>query len=266
MKLFQNYLSNRKQRVVFSGFSSEYSSIDSGVPQGSVLGPLLFLIYINDLEKNIKSNVRFLADDTMLFSVVNNPAISANELNHDLKVNPDLKKQATELLFSCNKNSPNHPSLFFNESVVPKVKDQKHLGLTLDSKLSFKSHVNEKIIKGKKDIGIIKYLSKFLPMKTLYQMYKALGRSHLDYCDTIYHIPASKSQINLGVTLNLLMEKVERIQYQATLAITGTWQGKNRSKPYKELGRETLSARRCCRRILQIHKIEKYKTPFYLRD
>ena len=80
-----NYLSNRKQRVVLNGLSSDYSSIDSGVPQGSVLGPLLFLIYINDLE-NIKSNVIFFADDTMLFSVVNNPAISANELNHDLKV------------------------------------------------------------------------------------------------------------------------------------------------------------------------------------
>ena len=96
LKLFQNYLSNRKQRVVLNGFSSDYSSIESGVPQGPVLGPLLFLIYINDLEKNIKSNVNFFADDTMLFSVVNNhtmlfsvvnnPALSANELNHDLKV------------------------------------------------------------------------------------------------------------------------------------------------------------------------------------
>ena len=85
LKHFQNYLSNRKQRVVLNGFSSNYSSIDSGVPQGSVLGPLLFLIYINDLEKNIKSNVIFFAGDT-LFSVVNNPTISANELNHDLKV------------------------------------------------------------------------------------------------------------------------------------------------------------------------------------
>ena len=152
-KLFQNYLSNRKQRVVVNVFSSDYSSIDSGVPQGSVLGPLLFLIYINDLEKNIKSNVKCFADVTILFSVVTNPAISANELNHDLKVisqwayqwkmnfNPDLNKQATELLFSCKKNSPNHPSLFFNESVVPKVKEQKHLGLTLDSKLLFERHV-----------------------------------------------------------------------------------------------------------------------------
>ena len=87
LKLFQNYLSNRKERLVLNGFSSDYSSNDSGVPQGSVLGPLLFLIYINDLEKNIKSNVKFSADDAVLFSVVNNPVISANELNHDLKVN-----------------------------------------------------------------------------------------------------------------------------------------------------------------------------------
>ena len=86
LKLFQNYLNNRKQRVILNDFSSVYSSIDSGVPQGSILSPLLFPIYINDLEKNIKSNVIFFADDTMLFSVVNNPAISANELNHDLKV------------------------------------------------------------------------------------------------------------------------------------------------------------------------------------
>ena len=82
----QNYLSNRKQCIVHNGFSSDYSGIGSGVPQGSVLGPLLFLIYINDLEKNIKSNVNFFADDTMLFSVVNNPAMSAYELNHDFKV------------------------------------------------------------------------------------------------------------------------------------------------------------------------------------
>ena len=97
-------------------------------------------------------------------------------------------------------------------------------------------------------------------------MYKALVLSHLDYYDTIYHIPASNSQINFGVTLNSLMEKVERPQYQAALAITGTWQGINRYKLYEELGWETLSDSRGCRRILQIHSIEKYKTHSYLRD
>ena len=82
--LFQNYINNRKQRVVLNGAFSEYSSIESGVPQGSILGPLLFLIYINDLEKNIKSNIKFFADDTMLFSIVKDPDISAEDLNHDL--------------------------------------------------------------------------------------------------------------------------------------------------------------------------------------
>ena len=64
LKLFQNYLNNRKQRVVINGFQADYSNIESGIPQGSVLGPLLFLIYINDLERNIKYNVKIFADDT----------------------------------------------------------------------------------------------------------------------------------------------------------------------------------------------------------
>ena len=64
---FQNYVNNRKQSVVLNGSNSSYSTVASGVPEGSVLGPLLFLIYINDLEGNIKSNIKFFADDTMLF-------------------------------------------------------------------------------------------------------------------------------------------------------------------------------------------------------
>ena len=97
-------------------------------------------------------------------------------------------------------------------------------------------------------------------------MYKALVRSHLDYCDIIYHMPALNNQINLGVTLTSLMETVERTRYQAALAITGAWQGSNRSQLYEELGWESLSDRRWCRRILQIHKIKNNTTPSYLRD
>ena len=66
LKLFQNVLRNRKQCVVLNGSYSDNSVIKPGVPQDSVLGPLLFHIYINDLEKNIKSNIKFFADDTML--------------------------------------------------------------------------------------------------------------------------------------------------------------------------------------------------------
>ena len=130
---------------------------------GSVPGPLLFLIYINDLERNIKSNVNNFADDTMLFSAVNDLVISANELNQDLKVinqwayqrkmefNPNPNMQAIELLVSCKKNSPNHPSFFFNGTTGPKVNEQKHLGLILDSKLSVERHLNEKNHEGKKN-------------------------------------------------------------------------------------------------------------------
>ena len=72
--------------MVLNRSHSSHSTVKSGVLQGSVLGPLLFLIYINDLERNIKSNIKFFADDTMLFSIVNDPTISANNLNHDLHI------------------------------------------------------------------------------------------------------------------------------------------------------------------------------------
>ena len=93
-----------------------------------------------------------------------------------------------KFLFSCKKVGPIHPHLIFNGTVVKKVNEQKHLGLILESGLSFEKHLSEKIMKAKKNVGILKHLSKFLPLKTLDQMYKAPVRSHLDYCDIIYHI------------------------------------------------------------------------------
>ena len=132
------------------------------------------------------------------------------------------------------------------------------LGLTLDPGLSFEKHISEKVIKAKKNIGILKHLSKFLPLKTLDQMYKALVRYHLDYCDVIYHIPSITHQPPLGRTLSSLMEKVERV--------TGAWQGSSRSKIYDELGWETLSDRRKYRRVLQIHKILNNNTLSYLNE
>ena len=124
LNLFQNYLNDRKQPVVLNGSFSEFTIIESGVPQGSILGPLLFLIYINDLETNIKSNIIFFADDTMLYSIVKDPNLSAIDLNHDLDVinkwahqwkfefNPDTLKQATEVFIflekQCSKPSTNY--------------------------------------------------------------------------------------------------------------------------------------------------------------
>ena len=161
LNLFQNYLTNRKQRVILNGYSSELSSIESGVPQGSILGPLLFLIYINDIERNIKSNIKFFADGTMLFSIVKDPLITANDLNHDLDLitkwayqwklefNPDPSKQAVEIIFTCKKEKVVHPHLFFNGTKVDKLKEHEHLGLTLQSNLNFRKHITDKIKKAK---------------------------------------------------------------------------------------------------------------------
>ena len=119
-----------------------------------------------------------------------------------MEFNPDSSKQATEVLFSCKKNRANHPQLIFNRSAVVKVNEQKHLGLILEPGLLFDKHLSEKIIKAKRNIAILKYLSKFLPLRTLDQMYKALVRSYLDYCDIIYHIPSITHQPPLGMTSN----------------------------------------------------------------
>ena len=121
---FSNYLSNRRQRVVLNGKESGWAPIQSGVPQGSVLGPLLFLIYINDLERGILSKIKFFADDTSLYSIVEDPITSATELNHDLGIisnwawlwkmrfNPDPTKPAEEIVFSHKRFKPYHQPLF----------------------------------------------------------------------------------------------------------------------------------------------------------
>ena len=106
--LLKNYLYNREQRVVLNGQTSEWKRIYSGVPQGSVLGPLLFLIYINDLADGITSTCKIFADDISLFSKVldvNKLVIELKKINEwayqwEMQFNPDLNKQANEVIFS----------------------------------------------------------------------------------------------------------------------------------------------------------------------
>ena len=277
LALLSNYLSDRKQRVVINGQESDWGVVESGVPQGSVLGPLLFLIYINDLEKGIKSNIKFFADDTSLFSIVRDPTYTAIELNHDLdqiknwayqwkmSFNPDPNKQAVELLFSQKRIKANHPPLYFNNQEVVSVSHHKHLGLILDSKLSFSKHINEKISSARKGIGIIKYLSPYAPLKTLDQIYKMFVRPHFDYCDIIYHRPQILNPFDSSISLNFLMQNLESTQYQAALAVSGAWKGTNMNKLYDELGWESLSDRRWFRRLLQFYKINNNLTPPYLK-
>ena len=121
LNILSDFLRNRKQRVTLNGQSSSWTNVNAGVPQGSILGPLLFLIYINDLPDGLSSNAKLFADDTSLFSVVHDINTSTIELNSDLKkindwafqwkmtFNPDSSKQAQEIIFSRKLKKTTHP-------------------------------------------------------------------------------------------------------------------------------------------------------------
>ena len=143
LSLIQSFLKDRKQRTVLNGQSSSWGDISAGVPQGSILGPLFFLVYINDLTADLKCNVKLFADDTSLFTVVEDSNTAANDMNHDLELisqwaydwkmsfNPDPQKQAVELVFSKKKVEIHHPVIRFNNIPVTKVDQHKHLGVVL---------------------------------------------------------------------------------------------------------------------------------------
>ena len=90
-------------------------------------------------------------------------------------------------------------------------------------------------------------------------------RPHLDFCDVIYHEPCITNPFDSSINLKYLMNTIERIQYQAALAITGAWKGTNLDKIYEELGWESLTNRRYCRRLFQFYKIQFELSPPYLR-
>ena len=150
------------------------------------MGPILFLIYINDLPDGIKSICKIFADDTSLFSKVKDKNCSTVELNNDLRIisnwafrrkmsfNPDSNKQAVQIFFSKRQHEKdNYPPLNFHGDIVQTAISQNHLGLVLDSKFDFNEHISNNINKCNKIIGIMKELSLFLSRKTSQKIYES---------------------------------------------------------------------------------------------
>ena len=125
--------------------------------------------------------------------------------------NPDLTKQAQEVIFCGKSHSLKHPRLYFNSLVVEKVKTQKCLGLKLDKRLTVREHSKDKFAIVNKGIGMSKTLSNNLPRHSLIALYKAFMQPHLDYADIIYGKPN-----NMNICNN-----IENLQYGAAQAITG---------------------------------------------
>ena len=187
LNLSRDFLNDRKQRVVLNGQLSTWKSVNAGVPQVSILGPVLFLIYINDLTEGLSSNAKLFADNTSLFSDIHDIQTSANNLNKDLEkiskwttqwtmnFNPDTTKQAQEAIFSPKSKRKVHPPLLFNNASVTRTSSQKHLGIKLDNQLKFDDHL--KIVSGKisKTIGLLRKLQIFYQELHLSQYIKLLS-------------------------------------------------------------------------------------------
>ena len=162
-----------------------------------------------------------------------------------------------EVIFSVKRSKIEHPTLNLGINDVTRNDEQKHLGLILDSKLNFKSHIRQAILKARRGIGMIKYPSKYVSRDILDQIYKLYVRPYLDYGDIIYHRHDPEMLQNFTI-------RPEQTQYSAALAVTGAWRGTNRQKIYMELGWESLYNRRWFRRLGHIFNLRRTGTPDYL--
>ena len=146
-----NYLENRLQRVCLNNCTSTWQSINAGVPQGSILGPPLFLIFINDIVKDIRGIIRLFADDTILFDIVEDPLLTGITLNVDLSRIFAWSKQwlvefqrikQESFIASKKRVKPRHPPLHMGNTQIKEVDSHKHLGIELANDMSWKNHIN----------------------------------------------------------------------------------------------------------------------------
>ena len=168
--------------------------------------------------------------------------------------NPDRSKQVQEVIFSRKIKKATHPPLLFNNNNVSQVNSQKHLGVIVDVKLTFEEHLKNVLNKTNKTIGLLRKLSNLLPRQALVTIYKAFIRPFLDYVDVLYDQAFNNS----------FHAKIESIQYNACLAITGAIRGTSREKIHQELGLESPQLRRWYRKLCLFYKVFKNEHPKYL--
>ena len=188
-KWFASYLKGRKQYVSLNGKKSDYKQVLHGVPQGSVLGPLLFIIYINDLPNALLfSNATLFADDTCL--LYSNPSLKCIEkrLNVDLKrlfkwlcankISLNVSKTEVLLFRNTHKVINHNVRLKLNGKTLPLSKSVKYLGVQLDDHLSWKFHFESLAVKLRKSNGIISKLRHNVPQSILLFFYNSFFESH----------------------------------------------------------------------------------------
>ena len=259
---FKSYLSDRKQRVVLPSTVSEWTFIRAGVPQGSILGPLLFLVYINDIVRDIGSNIRLFADDTSIFIIVDSPATAADSLNTDLTkisqwaatwlvtFNP-AKTEA--LLFSRKLNRPQHPPLYMQNHLISEVDVHKHLGLYFTNDCTWHNHINYIKEKAWHRLNIMRKLKFKLDRKSLEIIYLTFIRPLLEYGDVIFDNCTQYEK-----------QELDKIQNEAARIATGTTKLVSLATLYNEICWETLELRRYNHKLTLFYKMMHNITPLYL--
>ena len=247
LEWFRSYLSDRKQFVYFNNTKSNPRDVTCGVPQGSILGPILFLIYINDIV-NV-SNLLFpilFADDSNVFHAGKNPNEMINVMNTELdklstwlkanKLSLNVKK--THFMFFCppQKKAEFSNCLSIQGETIHQVKETKFLGVMVDNKLSWASHINYISKKISKGIGILCQARKYLPKSCLVTLYYSFVYPYLNYCLEVW-----------GKATENIISKVFKLQKRAIRIIS--------NKPWRAHSNPIFDELK----ILPLHKIYIYK-------
>lgn len=220
---FRSYLHERKQKVCINVFESATKTILHGVPQGSVLGPFLFLLYINDFHKCIKFSTTYhFADDTNLLNISDNYSILQKKLNLDLKFlnnwllanKISLNTDKTELIYFHKARSlvPNNLKIKLNGKRLTHSKELKYLGIYLDETLMGKAHCAELIKKLSRANGILAKTRHFVPLEHLKNIYYATFSSNLLYGSQVW----AQSLQSVTDKICLLQRKAIRIMSFST--------------------------------------------------
>ena len=261
---FKDYLADRKQRVVIPGVMSDWNDIKAGVPQGSILGPLLFLIFINDIVTDIGSNIRLFADDTSLYIIVENPDEAARCMNFDLHTIFDwackwlvkfCPPKTDSMLLSRKLLRPYHPPLFMSDTQIKEVAHHKHLGIYLSSDCSWHTHINYIKEKAWQRLNVMRRLKFVLDRRSLETIYTSFIRPLLEYGDMIWD----------NCTLYEKRE-LDKIQNEAARIATGASALVSIEALHNEIGWESLQTRRTNHKLSLFFKMQHDLTPSYLSN
>ena len=264
----QSYLTNRTHKVIIENSSSSLQTINAGCPQGSVLGPLLALMYLDGLSTMTTNDTLFFADDTSLYASHSNIDFGTtqislqNDLDNIYRYGQDWKiiyngSKTIRQTFSLKK-TPNIPQLIFDGQVIPVNQSHKHLGISLSNDLKFKTHINDIIKKVNRALGPIYPIARYVPRTILDQMYSTYIRPYFDYCDIIYD----------GLITATDSLRLERLQNRVARLITGTMLRTPTNKLRLELGWTTMENRRKIHKLILYHRIQapNSQMPLYINS